>query len=134
MFTLPLHKGGCNEDVFVWRCFIFFWFYASAKYFFPFFFKPGKLEYPISYLVMLLPFPQQKYKYGLSFLAPEVEVPLVLGKTKWENSDLLSMTHTLEQGIICMSKAMETSVPGFGYQNSNVPLTDDQSFASKSLH
>ncbi len=55
-----------------------------------------------------------------------LELPLVLGKNKLENSDLLSMTRTLEQGIICMSKALETSVPGFGYQDSNVPHTDDQ--------
>jgi hypothetical protein len=44
------------------------------------------------------------------------------------------MTYILEWGIICMSKALETSVPGFGYQDSNAPLTDDQPFASKLLH
>lgn len=63
-----------------------------------------------------------------------LEVLLVLGKTKWRILTCVSMTHILEQGIICMSKALETRVPGFGYQDSNAPFTDDQSFASKSLH
>lgn len=49
-----------------------FLFYASLQHIFSHsFFKPGILEYPISYLVMLFPFPQQKYKYGLYFPAPE---------------------------------------------------------------
>jgi len=46
-----------------------FLFYASLQHIFSHSFL--NQEYPISYLVMLFPFPQQKYKYGLSFPTPE---------------------------------------------------------------